>query len=353
MEIALGKILILAILASVLVAALVSKRVTLALQILRDGVRRVQGGDLGVQLEPRSSDEFGQLTQAFNDMTAGLRQRELLKTSFEKYVASPVVEGVIRNEAPEVKSTRHEITVLFSDIAGFTKMVETESPEVLVPALNEYLGYLTDQIKRRSGTVDKFVGDAVMAIWGFEGKQEGDPVRACEAALGIQRRKTAQPGWVTRIGINTGDAIVGNIGSQNRLQYTAIGDMVNIAARLEGLNKMFGTRILVSGSTFQGCRDSGILFRNLGEVLLRGKKKPVGVYEAVALEADATPAERDFCEAFNLAVESYGARDWDEARARFQNCLKIRATDLACNHYLGQIQGHSTNPEAPLYLAAE
>src|SRR5581483_1987270 len=116
-------------------------------------------------------------------------------------------------------------------------------PQTLVRDLNEYLAFFTDQIKRRTGTVDKFVGDAVMAIWGFGESRAADAGLACEAALAVQERSAGRPSWITRIGINTGEAIVGNIGSQDRLQYTAIGDMVNVAARLEALNKRFKTRI--------------------------------------------------------------------------------------------------------------
>src|SRR5262249_2320593 len=153
---------------------------------------------------------------------------------------------------------KREITTLFSDIAGFTTLSEQMEPDVLVATLGEYFDRMSREILEKHGTVDKYIGDAVMAFWGAPRPQEAHPLLACRAALAIreglrdmQRRLAAEdrPTIEARIGINTGVALVGNIGSPSRLNYTAMGDAVNLASRLEGLNKVYGTTIVVGETT--------------------------------------------------------------------------------------------------------
>jgi adenylate cyclase len=210
-----------------------------------------------MELEPKQSgarvSEVAMLGEAVEDMKASLR-------SFRKFVPSDIVRMLLVSGKEAMRGgERRTLTIFFSDLEGFTSVAEQLPPETLVLLLGEYLEAMTDQILASGGTVDKYIGDAIMAFWNAPSSVADHALRGCTIALTNQRRlaelreswrERGLPAFKVRIGLNTGEAFVGNIGSEARLDYTAIGDSVNLASRLEGLNKYFGTDIMISASTY-------------------------------------------------------------------------------------------------------
>ena len=198
-----------------------------------------------------------------------------------------------------VEPRKTEITVMFSDIRGFTTISEKLDAQELALFLNQYLSDMTEVVFKHRGTLDKYIGDAVMAFWGAPFEDEKHAAEACQTALDMMARihemqkeweAEAKPRLDIGIGLNTGVASVGNMGSSLRYGYTALGDSVNLSSRLEGLNKDYGTHILVNETTFVAARDSGFIFRELDMIRVKGKHEPVTIYElvgsAVSLSAD-------------------------------------------------------------------
>lgn len=217
------------------------------------------------------------------------RNRIFLRRSFSQYLAPSVIDELIRNPGLlKLGGEERTITVFFSDIQGFTALSETMDPGRLAAFMNAYLSIVTNEILKEGGTVDKYVGDAVVAFWNAPLDQADHAVRAVRAALYCQKNLADSSGVFTalgvsvpftRIGIHTGKAIVGNMGSPSRFNYTALGDVVNTASRLENANKATGTKILVSGDTVAACPSGSLEFRRLGEVAVYGKKIPIEVWE--------------------------------------------------------------------------
>jgi adenylate cyclase len=222
------------------------------------------------------------------------RQRLFIKRAFQQYVPSRVVERVVADpRLLRFGGERRDLTILFSDIRSFTTYSEKHDPGQVVEVLREYLTGMVETVFRQEGTLDKFIGDAVMAIFGAPVTQADHALRACRAALEMQvelRRLHAK--WKAEgkdvfnmgIGINTGEVIVGNLGSEQRFEYTVIGDPVNLAARLESLNKEYpqASGIIISESTYLLVQEQ-VTARRLGEVTVKGKLKPVEVYELLGL----------------------------------------------------------------------
>jgi class 3 adenylate cyclase len=283
----------LAVLLSVLVAVLVTRQVTRPLRELDRAVKSVTLGDYADRVDIRSHDEFSDLAIAFNHMTRGLRERELYKRQFERYVSRQIAEKILANpEKAFWDAERRRATILFADIRGFTAMAEHLPPEAVVGRLNEYLSEMIDIVFAHEGTLDKFIGDAVMAVFGAPLSLGDDEMRAVKTALAMRdaaRRldetwtRGGLAGFRMGVSINTGDVVVGNIGSEKRLEYSAIGDTVNLAARIEQLNKEFKTDILISESTYRAVADR-VEARFVDSVAVRGREQPVEVYELIGLK---------------------------------------------------------------------
>lgn len=228
------------------------------------------------------------------------RQRRFIKGAFEQYLNPAVIERLIAHpELLRLGGERRTLTIFFSDIAGFTSISERLDPEVLTALLNDYLSAMTDVIRDEGGTVDKFEGDGIVAFWNAPLDQEDHAARCVRAALRCQRRLAElSPGFrrragadlFMRIGISTGVAVVGNMGSEDRFDYTALGDAVNLAARLEGVNKLFGTGILISEGT-RGALAGTFPLREVSRVAVVGRREPVRVYEPFLFEVYADRTE--------------------------------------------------------------
>jgi len=238
-------------------AVVVSRRLTRPVLALTSAAARVAGGDLSPAVAVRSRDEIGQLTRAFNAMVEGLRQREVIRNAFGRYVSPEVAQAVL--ESPEglrLGGRKREVTVLMSDLRGYTRFAEHGDPAGVMDVLNGYLGQMADIVIAHGGTINEFIGDAIFAVFGAPIEHPDHAERAAATALAMQRAMDAlneahavrgRPRFEMGIGINTGEAVVGNIGSEQRTKYAVVGAAVNLAARVEGCT--VGGQVLLSEST--------------------------------------------------------------------------------------------------------
>ncbi len=274
-----------------------------------------------------------------HDIAAAVAGMRSSLRSFKKYVPADLVLQLhaLRKEAM-LEGERREVTAFFSDIAGFTRLAEALAPEALVTNLGAYFEAVSHVILERHGTVDKYIGDSVMAFWGAPLPREDHAIQACEAALDCRERLEAlrarftvagQPVFETRIGLHSGEVIVGNIGSPDRMNYTIIGDAVNLASRLEGLNKVYGTHILVSESCYQRTGDRFVA-RRLDCVAVKGKAKGVVVRELVGRAGQVDAARLAAIARYEEGLDAYLARRWEDAETAFaEACAASREKDPA------------------------
>lgn len=281
------------------------------------------------------------------------RQRRQLRAVFDKYMAAEVVDEIMRNpEAIRLGGEKKELSVFFSDVAGFTSISEKLDPETLVELLNKYLSAMTDIILRHRGNVNKYLGDGIMAIFGAP---RGDPNHAslaCFAALDSQselakRREEwkaeGQPVITARIGINSGWLVVGNMGSQARMEYTVMGDAVNLASRLEGANKFYDTLILLGPRTYElAAKD--IEAREVDLMRVKGKKEPVVVFELLARKGCLSAERRYVIETYAEGLDAYKHRDFKTAAARFEAALALDPGDGPSRVYLERAKEYLVAP---------
>ncbi len=255
------------------------------------------------------------------------KKRKFIEGAFGHYVNKTVVKNIQANpDLLKLGGVKRDLTVFFSDIEGFTSISEHFQPEELVQFLNEYLGEMTDIIIDQQGTLDKYEGDAIMAFWNAPLPDHDHAVHACFAALENQKKlsalrekwmKVGLPEMHVRIGINTGEAVVGNMGSKNRFDYTAMGDNVNLASRLEGLNKQYHTSILISEKTYQQVK-AELVCRELDIVRVKGKREPVRIYELMAKKNDLDPDLSEKIETFESGLKHYRHQEFKEAKQTFE-----------------------------------
>jgi class 3 adenylate cyclase len=272
---------------SLLGAIIISGQISTPLIELSRQAQRVQSGDLNVQVVPHTNDEVGILEEAFNEMAEGLRQRERERDIFGRVVSPEVREKLLTGQLALGGETRW-VAVLFSDIRDFSTISEKMSPQEVVSFLNEYMTEMTDAITPWGGYINNFIGDAIVAIFGAPLDQPDKEWKAVAAALTMRRRlqalnerRQARGDAPIRsgIGISTGDAVAGQIGSLDRLLYTVIGDAVNVAARLEALTKDMDYAILVNGSTAEAVKNQrSITLKPLGPTMVKGRSEPVEIY---------------------------------------------------------------------------
>ena len=271
---------------AVLLAAIVARRLTRPVVALTGAAARVAGGDLSASLPVTSSDEIGQLTSAFNGMVEGLRQREIIRNAFGRYVSPEVARVVL--ESPDGLSLggrKREVTVLMSDLRGYTRFAEHGDPAGVMEVLNDYLGRMADIVIAHGGTVNEFIGDAVFAVFGAPVEHPDHAERAAATALAMQRTMDelndanvahGRPRFEMGIGINTGEAVVGNIGSEQRTKYAVVGAAVNLAARVESCT--VGGQILLSESSVRYLGPLAEVAPPV-HVELKGLDTPVALYE--------------------------------------------------------------------------
>lgn len=269
-------------------------------------------------------------------------EKRKLKEAFGRYVSPELVAQI--SEHPEqlkLGGERRAITALFLDIENFTNFSESLEPQAVVSVINTYFDALSKLIMQKGGTVDKFEGDAIMALFGAPVPSEDHGLKACETALAIREKmtelnKTTGYNLNIRIGLATGDAIVGNMGSENRFDYTAMGDTVNTASRLEGANKFYSTRILVTEGTYEATK-SQFFMRQVDLVCLKGKDKAIRIYEVLGPLASASEEGLKVIADWHRALEDYRAGHFDEAEKGFRAVLAILPEDGPSKTLLGRV----------------
>ena len=257
---------------------------------LVEGTKAIAAGNFQISLRASSRDEIGDLVAAFNQMAKSLREKEMIKQAFTRYVAREVVEEILKDpEQILLTRERREVSVLFSDMRGFTPLSERLSPEEVVALLNEFYTLMIDTIFQHEGTLDKFLGGAVMAVFGAPISHPDHSIRAIRTAVAMQAgieelsKKRVQEGKdpiAIGIGVSAGEAVAGTVGTENRMEYTVIGDRVNLAARLETVAKP--GQILISQWTYEKV-DKLVKARSLGYFKVKGKEEEVEVYEVLGL----------------------------------------------------------------------
>lgn len=280
------------------------------------------------------------------------RERKKIRGTFQYYLSGPVIEEMLKDPSKlKLGGEKKDLTVLFSDIRGFTTISEKLSPEELVHLLNEYLTVMTDQVFKYGGLLDKYMGDAIMAVFGAPIDDPNHPALCCRTALAMMDElKKLQKKWTDEerpvlaigIGINTGDMVVGNMGSEMRFDYTVMGDNVNLGSRLEGINKEYGTNIVVSEYTHERIKDD-FFCRELDAVRVKGKILPVRIYELMG-ERTNSDKWKEYVTPYEEGLKKYREGRWDDAINDFVAALAINPDDYPSQMYIERCKTLKENP---------
>jgi len=329
------------------------------LKELLAGVRAIASGRLEVHVPVKTGDEVGRLTEAFNQMTEELRVGSRARDLFGRYVDSRIARQLI--EVPQTfgqEGERRTMTVLFCDLQGFTRISEQMTPRGLVTVMNRYFTLMSEVVHAHQGVIDKFIGDAVMAYWGAPFSAEGDQgkLAALSAMAQVERMarleaelpdllnmKRGLPSVNLRVGIATGEVVVGSIGSDAMRNYTVMGDAVNLASRLEGVNKLYGTHILLAEETARYVGDD-LELREIDSLIVMGQSQPTRIFEVLsrsgALSADLLAAR----DAYGQGLAFYRNQDWDAAQSAFERVLGLLPGDAPARLFLGRIEKLRRDP---------
>lgn len=314
-------------------AILIARSLSRPLEALTRNVQSIDAGDYQKPVKLKRKDELGTLSKAVNHMSKGLQERDQVRDLLGK-VVSPEIARELLNKGIELGGEDRQATILFSDIRKFTSFCEKRNPKDILLLLNRYLGGMSDVIEAHHGVIDKYIGDAIMALFGAPVELDDAPQQAVEAALDMvealnQLNKELQQEKRTPIeigiGVNTGQVVAGNMGSSHRMNYTVIGDCVNLASRLEGLTRYFGVSIIVSETTALACPD--IPFRQLGRVQVKGKKISIAIFEPLAKSRFENAEFKGLLEQHHEALAAFARRDWDAAQRLFVD-LQARTTQF-------------------------
>ncbi len=270
-----------------------SKTITKPIRKLVSISSEIRNGKFDISVKSKSRDEIGILSESFEDMARGLAEREKMKDAFGKFVNKEIADMILKNEL-KLGGERKTAAVFFSDIRSFTAISENLQPEEVVDFLNEYMSVMVDCVNKTNGVVDKFIGDAIMAVWGTPISRGNDTANAVEGALMMRealkkfnkgRGSAKRPVINIGCGINTGPVLAGQIGSHDRMEYTVIGDTVNLASRIESLNKPFCTDILISSDSYNLVKDL-YLCTPMEKITVKGKKDPQQIYAVISRKSD-------------------------------------------------------------------
>jgi len=283
------------------------------------------------------------------------RSKRQFTELFGQYVPPALVDQMARDPGRYTMEGRSEVlTVLFSDIRGFTSIAEGLDPRDLSQLMNEYLTAMSNVIGEHRGTLDKYIGDAIMAFWGAPVAEQDHAAHAVAAAMAMQTalgplnatfRARGWPALTIGIGINTGPMRVGDMGSKLRKAYTVLGDAVNLASRLEGLTKRYGTGIIVGEQTRKAV--SGIVFRELDRVRVKGKDEPVAIFEPLGAEGAIGKSRQEEIRLWQQALKAYRARDWDQADVALFNLRRLYPNETLYAFYAERVAQHRTRPPEP------
>lgn len=280
-------------------------------------------------------------------------QRRFIKNAFSRYLAAEVIEDILKNpSALTLGGESREISIFFSDVAGFSALSEKLTPAELVAFLNEYLSEMTDIILSQRGTIDKYEGDAIIAFYGAPHTVPDHPLKACLAAIEMKQRlhemrdrwrAEGKPDITMRLGINTGLAVVGNMGSRNRMDYTAMGNSVNLASRLEGANKFYSTSAMISGDTYARVSDQ-VECRELDIIRVVNIDKPVRIYELMGNKGALPGRVYDMMTEYYRGLELFRTKDWAAAKSAFEKALTVLPDDGPSRTYVERCTEYQQNP---------
>jgi len=340
-------------------AMLVGSGITGPVLRLLEGTREVEAGRLDRPISVTTGDEIGQLSAAFNRMIERLRQNQRVRETFGRYVDPRIAEGLLDQPAlAAAEGQRLVMTVLFCDMTGFTTLSEGVTPQGLVKIMNLYLSTMSEPVHANRGVIDKYIGDAIMAYWGAPFIEDAEQARlACLAAVDMIGRvakfrkdlpellgvRAIPSDCDIKIGIATGEALVGSIGSEYMMSYTVMGDNVNLASRLEGANKVYGSHCLISEATAKACGDA-VELREIDRVVAIGLSHAETVYEILGRKRELTPAQTESRGRYADGLAAYRARRWDEAETGFAAARAANPADGPELALMQRIHGFRASP---------
>jgi class 3 adenylate cyclase len=340
-------------------AMFVSVGITRPVRRLLEGTRAVEAGKLDGSVDVTTRDEIGQLTAAFNKMVEQLRHKERLRETFGRYVDPRVVEGLIERQSSTASDgERRVMTVLFCDMKGFTSLSEGMTPQGLVKVMNHYLSTMSGPIRSHRGIIDKYIGDAIMAYWGPPFTEDSEQARlACLAAVEMADRgqalrtelpeligvRTVPSDCEVRIGIATGEVLVGSIGSEFMMSYTVMGDAVNLASRLENANKIYGSHSLASEAAIMAAGDA-VESREIDRLIVVGQTHPETVFEIIGRAGELTEKQLALLACYAEGLAAYRERRWDDARRAFQAALEAVPGDGPAQAMAARVENFQASP---------
>lgn len=347
-----------AALLALILAIMLTRNLVRPLKKLLYGAKAIENGDLSIQIQVSSADEIALLTKSFNYMVMGLKEKETIKEKFGQYIDPKVVSKLL--DTAHQEGEKRVMTIFFSDIQGFTEMNEHLTPDRVVKLLNYYISMMSEPIRRNKGIIDKYIGDAIMAFWGppFTGENEHAEL-ACIAALeqhalmekfrrdlpeviGL-RKSLFNFNFNVRMGICTGDVIVGSIGAESAKNYTVIGDTVNLASRLEAANKFYGTNLIISGETIKIVHDR-MEARELDVIRVVGKTEPVRIYELLGRKGELSEEMLEVRDQFARGLAYYREQEWTKSRECFELCLKKNPEDAPSKVFISRLEKLQSHP---------
>jgi len=374
--------LLAAITAAVILLILISRHFTNPLaRIVKMMDEIIDTANLSSKVDVEFNDETGILAMTFNKMTEELdiaysqikryafdavlagKKEERIRQIFQKYVPNDVIERFFASPEKMLIGENRSLSILFSDIRSFTTISEGMKPDDLVHSLNKYFSGQVDIIYNKNGIVDKYIGDAIMAFWGAPEKHADDALQSVLSGLEMidaadkfneSQRKAGKCEFKIGIGLNYGEVTVGNIGSERKMDYTVIGDAVNLASRMEGLTKTYHQDILISESLFDELRktsaDCGLHYRLLDTVAVKGKKKGVRIF---TVKKTLTPHEQKAWQLHNQGMKFYYNRNFQEAASRFKDTLTVIPGDFNAENMQKRCEDYAVNPPPPNWDGVE
>ena len=355
-----GIVTLLAAIVGFAFALLVSSGITRPVRLLLAGAREVEAGRFDKNITVSTQDEIGELAAAFNRMVEQLRQNERIRETFGRYIDPKVVQGLIDRPEVAVDGQRRVMTIMFCDMSGFTSMSEGMTPRGLVKVMNHYFTVMSGPIRNNRGVIDKYIGDAIMSYWGPPFIEEDEQallagLSAVEMADQVPALQKQLPDLLgirampvpcdLRIGIATGEVLTRSIGSELMMSFTVMGDAVNLASRLEGANKIYGTRILISQATAEAI-GSRLELREIDRLAVVGQSVPQPVFEVMGRAGGLGPLQESLRAHYAEGLAAYRARSFADASMAFNAALESVPGDGPSQAMLARIAQFETVPPA-------
>lgn len=355
-----GIVTILAAIVGFAFALLVSSGITRPVRLLLAGAREVEAGRFDKSIAVSTQDEIGELAAAFNRMIEQLRHNERIRETFGRYIDPKVVQGLIDRPEVTIDGQRRVMTIMFSDMSGFTAMSEGMTPRGLVKVMNHYFTVMSAPIRNNRGVIDKYIGDAIMSYWGPPFVEEDEQallagLSAIDMADQVPALQKQLPDLLgirampvpcdLRVGIATGEVLTGSIGSELMMSFTVMGDAVNLASRLEAVNKAYGTRILISQATAEAI-GAQLELREIDRLAVVGQGVPQPVFEVMGRAGALAEPQEGLRALYAEGLAAYRARRFEDARTAFNAALERAPGDGPSRAMLARIAQFETTPPA-------